>query len=169
MKSTLKKLFYLQFIVVNTALFCQNVEVGKKAFDVEGYDVKSKKNIKISQFKNKKHVLLNFTATFCGPCWKTYPHMDELQKKYASKLKVISVHGDDKKDRWYKIAKRLKIDFKSATIWDFKNKELIKKKYGVKQYPMFFVIDKKGAIVDQWIGNQEKRLKSVVKDLVTNN
>lgn len=168
MKNIVKNVFYLCCIAASTTLFSQNIEIGKKAFDVEGFDIKSNKNIKVSQFKNKKHVLLNFTATYCGPCWKTYPHMDELQKKYPSDLKVISVHGDEKKDTWYKIAKRLKIDFKSATIWDFKNKDMVKKKYDVKQYPMFFIIDKQGNIVDKWIGNKEKRLRSVIKNLITN-
>ncbi|CAM1374593.1 TlpA family protein disulfide reductase [Tenacibaculum xiamenense] len=144
----------------------QNLEVGDKAVDFRGYDVKTKRYIRLSQFKKKKNVLLNFTATYCGSCWKTYPHMQELQKKYGSKLKVISIHGDEKKAKWYEIAKRLKIDFKCATMWKVEGKEKVKKAYGVDKYPSFFVINKNGVIIDKWVGNQEKRMKTVVKKAV---
>ncbi len=147
-------------------LMSQKIDVGSKAVDFTGYDVKSKKRINLSQYKNKKNVLLNFTATYCGPCWKTYPHMDKLQQKYPSDLKVISVHGDEKKETWYKIAKRLKIDFKSATIWNVDEKEKIKKIYDIDQYPVFFLIDKKGIIVDRWVGNKKKYMDYSVKYLI---
>ncbi|SEB84951.1 Thiol-disulfide isomerase or thioredoxin [Tenacibaculum sp. MAR_2009_124] len=145
----------------------QNLEIGDKIVDFRGYDVKSKRYIRLSQFKKKKNVLLNFTATYCGSCWKTYPHMQELQKKYASKLKVVSVHGDEKKVKWYEIAKRLKIDFKCTTMWKVEGKEKIKKVYGVDKYPTFFAIDKNGIIIDKWVGNQEKRMKTVIKKMVS--
>ena len=147
-------------------LISQNIDIGTEAFDIKGYDVKSKKQIKLSEFKNKKNILLNFTATYCGPCWKTYAHMDKLQKKYSSDLKVISIHGDEKKETWYKIAKRLKISFESATIWDVEEKEKIKNIYKIKQYPTFFVINKDGVIIDKWVGNKADYMRFSIEDLI---
>ncbi|WP_299157222.1 TlpA disulfide reductase family protein [uncultured Tenacibaculum sp.] len=147
-------------------LVSQNIDIGSAAVDIKGYDVKSKKYIKLSQYKNKKNVLLNFTATYCSPCWKTYPHMDKLQQKYPSDLKVISIHGDETKDLWYKIAKRLKVNFKSATIWKVEDKEKIKKIYKIKQYPTFFIINKEGIIIDKWVGNRKKYMDYSVKYLI---
>lgn len=144
----------------------QSIDIGSEAIDIKGYDVKSQKQIKLSQFKNKKNVLLNFTATYCGPCWKTYPQMDKIQKKYASDLKVISIHGDEKKDTWYKIAKRLKINFEAATIWDIEEKEKIKGIYKIKQYPTFFIINKDGFIIDKWVGNRKKYMDLSIKYLI---
>lgn len=164
-KAFLKCLFVLGSCIQVIAQ--QNIDVGNKAIDINGYDVKSKKQIKLSQFKNKKNILLNFTATYCGPCWKTYSHMNELQKKYSSDLKIISIHGDEKKDTWYKIAKRLNVNFECTTIWDLEEKEKIKNIYKIDQYPTFFIINKKGVIVDKWIGNKEDHMKLTIKDLVT--
>ena len=144
----------------------QKLQVGNRAVDFRGFDVKSEKYIRLSQFKKKKNVLLNFTATYCGSCWKTYPHMQELQDKYASKLKVISVHGDDKKAKWYEIAKRLKIDLKSTKMWIVDRKENVKKIYGIDRYPTFFIIDKNGTIIDKWVGNQEQRMRRMVERVV---
>ena len=147
-------------------LTSQNLKVGNRAVDFRGFDVKSRKYIKLSQFKKKKNVLLNFTATYCGSCWKTYPQMQKLQKKYASNLKIISVHGDDKKAKWYEIAKRLQIDLKSTKMWKVDKKENVKRAYGIDKYPTFFVIDKNGTIIDKWVGNQEKRMKKMVETVV---
>lgn len=49
--------------------------------------------------KDAKLTMVDIWATFCGPCKENYPHVLEMQKKYAAKgLKVISLTIDDAGD-----------------------------------------------------------------------
>ena len=52
------------------------------------------KKISTSDLKGKV-VILDFWATWCGPCKKAGPTMDALQKKYAGKVRVIGASYDD--------------------------------------------------------------------------
>ncbi|WP_100613506.1 TlpA family protein disulfide reductase [Confluentibacter citreus] len=154
------------FILLSLALlffshiYSQNnftVDAGDQAYDFIGINEHGEE-IKLSDYNGKKYILLNFTATYCGPCWGTYNQMNKVQEKYKNELKVISFHWDDAKEQWNKMAKRANIDFKCTSIWDAKNKDEISKIYQIDGWPYFFLIDKKGTIVEKWFGNNEKRL-----------
>jgi thiol-disulfide isomerase/thioredoxin len=59
-------------------------------------------DVSLEQYRGKV-VLLDFWATWCGPCLAIMPHIDELQKKYRDKgLVVIGITTEDPKvvDGW---------------------------------------------------------------------
>ncbi|MEL6721393.1 MAG: TlpA disulfide reductase family protein [Bacteroidota bacterium] len=113
-----------------------------------------------------KIVLINFTATFCSPCWKTYNQMDGLQKKYSNDLKIISIHMDEDKERWKKIAKKNDIEFGVSSIWESSQKEQIFQLYDATGFPYFVLIDHNGIVSKKWFGNYENRLKRNLKKLI---
>src|SRR5690625_661385 len=93
------KIFYILTLLIPaiglTPVNAQDkVEAGDKAYDFIGYDEAGSK-IRLSDFEGDKYVLLNFTATACAPCWKTYLPMNEMQEKYVDQLKVISIHRSE--------------------------------------------------------------------------
>jgi len=53
----------------------------------------------ITSYKGEKALLVNVWATWCGPCVEEFPHIVELQKKYADRLHVLFISADFKEDR----------------------------------------------------------------------
>ena len=139
------------------------VDKGDQAFNFIGIDEEGNE-IEINDFKGKKFVLLNFTATACGPCWGTYEQMNRVQEKYSERLKVISFHQDSNmKEQWNKIAKKNGIEFNCTSIWTADSKKEIGKVYQIDGWPYFFLINKEGIIVEKWFGNNEKKLNKRIK------
>jgi peroxiredoxin len=146
----------------------QKVKIGDKAFDFVGYD-KNGKEVKISDYQNKRYVLLNFTALGCGPCWPTYNQMNSVQEKYKDQLKVISFHheNEDLKDKWFEMAARYKIDFQCTAVWNVIDKTRVFNDYQVPGFPYFFLIDKNGNIVGKWWGGKsEESLEKKIKKYI---
>jgi len=109
-----------------------------------------------------KVVLLNFTATWCGPCWETYTPMNELQKRYADDLVIISFHMDKTPEKWKKKAAKKGIDFDVISIWQTDTVKEVFDWFAPKLYPNFVLLNQEGSITRKWEGNSEKFLNRYV-------
>jgi thiol-disulfide isomerase/thioredoxin len=97
-----------------------------------------------------KAVLLNFWATWCGPCKIETPWLVELQSQYGSEgLQVVGVAMDDSgKDEIAKFAKDMGVNYPVLL-----GKEAVGDAYGgVPALPETFFIGRDGKIVDRIIG-----------------
>jgi thiol-disulfide isomerase/thioredoxin len=73
--------------------------LGAEMKDGELWDVQGNK-VKLSSFKGK-YLLLDFWASWCGPCRKAHPELKKLYAKYGNtKLELISISIDTDKSKW---------------------------------------------------------------------
>jgi thiol-disulfide isomerase/thioredoxin len=102
-----------------------------------------------------KVVLLNFWATWCGPCRMEIPDLVELQKKYQDRLQVIGLVVDDEDgDTVRKFAKRYGINYPVAMATEDMRIEF----GGVPALPTSFIIDVQGRVVQKHIGLRDPAL-----------
>jgi thiol-disulfide isomerase/thioredoxin len=112
------------------------------------------KPLKLSDASGKV-VLLNFWATWCGPCRMEIPELIELQKQYKDGLQIISllVDVDDVEDA-KKFVHGAGINYPVAVATD----EVRIKYGGVSALPTLFVLDTQGRIVQKHVGLYDARL-----------
>lgn|SRR5579871_664086 len=107
------------------------------------------KNLSLSDLRGKA-VLVNFWATWCGPCKIETPWLVEMQNQYGSAgLQVVGVAMDDSgKDDIEKFAKDMGVNYPVLI-----GKEAVGDAYGgVAALPESFFVGRDGKIVDRIIG-----------------
>jgi peroxiredoxin len=88
-------------------------------------------------------VLVNFWATWCGPCRQEIPHLNRLHEKYrASGFQVLGINIDDDARAAVELATRLGIKFPVLLDTDKKASRL----YDMSAMPATVVIDRDGRV-----------------------
>jgi len=111
------------------------------------------KTMRLSDFRGKA-VLLNFWATWCGPCKIEMPWFVELQQKYGSQgLQVVGVAMDDaSKEDIAKFAKEMGVNYPVLI-----GKEAVGDSYGgIPALPETFFIGRDGKVVGKILGLRGK-------------
>ncbi|MGV7220905.1 MAG: TlpA disulfide reductase family protein [Nitrospinales bacterium] len=109
-------------------------------------------NINLSDY-NGKYVLLNFWATWCGPCKIEMPSMEALFSKFKSKnFEILAVSNDIFGAKVVKpFVDAHNMSFTVSLDQDLK----VSSRYGVMSLPTTFLIDPKGTIIGVINGAQE--------------
>jgi cytochrome c biogenesis protein CcmG/thiol:disulfide interchange protein DsbE len=96
-----------------------------------------------------KVILLNFWATWCGPCRAEIPDLIALQEKYRDHLQILGlVVDDDDQDAIEKFRERFGINYPVAVATD----EIRFQYGGIPALPTSFVLDSEGRIVQKHEG-----------------
>jgi thiol-disulfide isomerase/thioredoxin len=114
-------------------------------FKLTGLDGKS---VTLGDFHGKV-VLLNFWATWCGPCRAEVPDLVELQNKYKDRLQVLGLVVDDEDDDAIKMfVTQFRINYPIAIT----SNEIRLQYGGIPALPTSFVLDAEGRIVQKHEG-----------------
>jgi thiol-disulfide isomerase/thioredoxin len=119
-------------------------------FELQSLDGKT---VKLSDFRGKA-VLLNFWATWCGPCKIEMPWFVELQKEYGPQgFQIVGVAMDDASpEEIAKFAKQMDVNYPVLL-----GKEAVGQSYGgVGVLPTTFFIDRDGKLVAREFGLQSR-------------
>ncbi|NKB71658.1 MAG: redoxin domain-containing protein [Candidatus Latescibacteria bacterium] len=109
-------------------------------------------SVALQDFKGK-WVLLDFWATWCKPCLKMMPKLQQLNDSYTDKgLMVLGVSVDDDKNRIKKIEKFVDKVGISYPIFSDAKENPAWYVFKVKVLPTLFLIDPSSQIVAQWTG-----------------
>ncbi len=94
-----------------------------------------------------KVVLIDFWASWCGPCRKENPHVVKLYNKYKEKgFDVLGVSLDRTKDRWVQAIEKDKLAWNHVS--DLKGwKNEVAATYSVRSIPSTVLLDKEGKII----------------------
>lgn len=115
---------------------------------------KDGKLIRLSDFKGK-YVLVDFWASWCGPCRKENPNVVAAYQKYHDKgFEILGVSLDSNKDAWQKAIKTDGLTW--SHVSDLKGwANAAAAEYGVKAVPASFLIDKEGKVVGKDLRGEE--------------
>ena len=130
--------------------------------------------IRLTDYRGKSCVLLDFWASWCGPCIKGIPDIKNIYNKYNENLKIIGISLDQNKADWQKAVIEHQIEtgpqILSNRILDsyFRNEMDLSEMYSIKIIPTYFFIDKQGKVIDVWHSIGKEELGEIDKILKTN-
>jgi thiol-disulfide isomerase/thioredoxin len=141
----------------------KKTDIGNIAPDFSQADVKGK-TVSLSSLRNK-YVLLDFWASWCGPCRAENPSVVRAYKKYHPKgFDILSVSLDDDKDKWMEAIKKDHLAWQHVS--DLKGwKNSVAAQYGIQGIPMNFLLDKEGKIIAKGLRGEDldKKLEEIMK------
>ncbi|ANI89214.1 hypothetical protein A9P82_07860 [Arachidicoccus ginsenosidimutans] len=136
---------------------------GKPAIAFTQNDVTGKA-VSLSDFKGK-YVLVDFWASWCGPCRAENPNVVKAYNKYKDKnFTILGVSLDQNGDKWKEAIAKDNLTWTEVSDLKFwKNEAAVA--YGVQAIPANFLIDPNGIIIGHNLRGEalEKKLAEVLK------
>ncbi|QYJ80295.1 TlpA disulfide reductase family protein [Shewanella acanthi] len=118
--------------------------------------------VSLNEFKGKV-VYVDFWASWCGPCRKSFPWMNAMQAKYADKgLAIVAINLDpDKKDA-DDFLQKLPATFNVR----FNPEGDVAKSFDLLGMPSSFIFDKQGKLVRSHVGFTPEKSQEYEQELV---
>jgi len=122
-------------------------------------------NISLSDYIGKNEiVLIDFWASWCGPCRKEMPHLIEAYQMYKPKgFEIVGISLDESEISWKNYIKSQNVTWPQMSDlkgWQSRAAQI----YGVRSIPLTLLVDKKGTIIAKNLRGEE--LKQTLENLL---
>ena len=124
-------------------------------------------NLRLSEHLGEV-IVLNFWATWCGPCRQEMPLLDEMYGKYRRAgfvLLSVNIDDDKERERAVEMARTLKVSY--PVLLDARKE--VSKAYEVDAMPMTILIDREGVVrfvTEGYKSGYEKRYTEKLRELL---
>jgi thiol-disulfide isomerase/thioredoxin len=136
---------------------------GEPFVDIEGTDLQNRVH-KLSEHKGK-YVLLEFWASWCGPCIQEIPNLNKAYDTFHSKgFEIYSFSIDANADAWRKAVNKYQTRW--TNVMDSKGSySLMAAKYGVRAIPKNYLISPEGIVIAVDLRGEglHKKLEGLIK------
>ena len=124
-------------------------------------EIKSIEKFDLNLYRGKV-VYLDFWASWCKPCQKSFPWMNQLKARYPSdKFEVVTINVDARAEDMQNFLRQVPADF---TIYHDPRGTLAGK-FALPGMPTSFLIDKSGRAVNKHIGFYKKNLPAIESEI----
>lgn len=133
-------------IIASILILCMSVSLGAGAAEVSGeakdFTLKSRDgvNIKLSELRGEV-VMINFWASWCGPCRQEMPLLDALYKKYKDYgFTLLGINVDENNEAAIKLLSQIPVSFPIL----FDPQSSVTELYDVDAMPSTILVDRDG-------------------------
>jgi len=128
--------------VLCALLMSVTVQAGSFTGQAHDFTLKSRggDNIRLNELAGQV-VLINFWASWCGPCRKEMPKLEELHEKYKDLgVTILGINIDENSELSKKVLKDITVTF--PILYDNENK--VSEQYSIEAMPATFLVDRNG-------------------------
>jgi len=138
------------------------ISIGKTAPSFSQADPDGKP-ISLESFRGK-YVLLDFWASWCGPCRQENPNLVRTYQKYQNQLAILGISLDQKREPWLKAIKDDQLTWQQVSDLKGWTNE-VAGIYQVRAIPANFLLDKEGRIIAKGLRGPdlERALEQLLK------
>ena len=144
----------------------QAANIGSKAPQLQIEHWVKGKPVDLAKADDKKIHVIEFWATWCGPCRDSIPHLTKLQEKYKGKGVTVIGITDEPKATVERFVRRQKkqMEYTVAIEKGDTMSQAYMRAFGQTGIPATFVVDQQDRIV--WVGHPKSGLDDVIDRLV---
>lgn len=155
----LLKIKSLSLIFVCLSVFISACSNSVEAPNIKLTDLETAEVGSLSDYKGQ-YVYIDFWASWCGPCLKSFPFMYELQNKYE-KLAILAISVDEDKEDAKAFLAKTQFNFK---VFHDPQGEAARQ-FDLGGMPTSYLIDPNGNIVSTYVGFSAKSKAKIAAEI----